>query len=87
MSRASGQARLGVHRFTAGLDGGSMRAIWSSLARASWLASQGRGAPSPRPLPLEHGQDLEVAEPVPQHGQGPELVAAEGHGSSWQMGS
>jgi hypothetical protein len=44
-------------------------------------------APSPRPLPLEHGQDLAVAEPVPRHGQGPELVAADGHGSSWQMGS
>jgi hypothetical protein len=52
---------------------------------AGWPA-EGMVAPSPRPLPLEHGQDLAVAEPVPRHGQGPELVAADGHGSSWQMG-
>ena len=38
----------------------------------------------PLPLVLEQGQDLEVAEPVGQDGQGVKLVAAEGQNSQYR---
>jgi hypothetical protein len=61
--------------------GGSTCAGGALVVRTSWWPVRRGGFPSPDPLLLEHGQDLEVAESVAEHGEGAELSAL-----SWRPG-
>jgi hypothetical protein len=72
---------------TLALDGrgGLRRRGLDGQGKQRWLASQGEGGTLPLDLlPLDHGEDMDVAEGLPQPSEGRQLVEVDGraHGRS-----